>query len=114
MPDDLRIPVDMPGPSAQQASGVRVPIRADKLSPIYANFFRVTGTFEELILDFGLHSGLTTPNGPEAIDLSHRVVVSYPTAKRLLETLARSVVQHEQLLGPIETDPQKRLRHQQG
>jgi hypothetical protein len=76
----------------------------------YANFFRVTGTFEEVMLDFGLHTGLFTQQGPDAITINQRVVISFPTAKRLLEMLARSVAQHEQLFGQIEVDPQKRLR----
>ena len=111
MADEMKVQLD-PTPGGPQ-QGFRIPIRSESLASIYANFFRVTGTFEELILDFGLHTGLVTQAGPEAIELSHRVVMSYPAAKRLLETLARSVIQHEQLLGPIETDPQKRLRQQQ-
>jgi hypothetical protein len=109
--DPLKVPLGPP-PAAQQ-QGMRIPIRSEGMTSFYANFFRVTGTFEELIMDFGLHTGLVTPGGPEAIELTHRVVMGYPAAKRLLETLARSVIQHEQLLGPIETDPQKRLRQQQ-
>jgi|SRR5262245_41367978 len=110
--EPMKVPLDPPHPGPQQ--GIRIPIRTESVTSIYSNFFRVTGTFEELIMDFGLHTGLVTQTGPEAIEISHRVVMSYPAAKRLLETLARSVIQHEQLLGPIETDPQKRLRqHQQ-
>jgi hypothetical protein len=43
-----------PTPEAQQQ---RAEIRIDdsKVSPLYANFCRVTGTPEELIIDFGLN-----------------------------------------------------------
>src|ERR1700732_4075823 len=114
MPDDMKIPLDPP-PSQSNAppTSLRVAVEADGMMTTYANFFRASGTYEELVLDFGLHAGLMTPTGPEAIHLTQRVIMSFPTAKRLLEMLARSIVQHEQHFGPIETDPQKRMKPQQ-
>src|SRR5262245_33428377 len=54
----------------------------------YANFCRVTGTPEELILDFGLNS---QPIGGETrIEIKQRLVVNYFTAKRLLQALGLS------------------------
>jgi hypothetical protein len=73
----------------------------------YANFCRVTGTPEELILDFGLNS---QPMGaPTSIAIQQRLVVNYFTAKRLLQALAVSIQRHEHAFGVLETDIQKRV-----
>ncbi len=53
------------------------------LSTVYANFCRVTGTPEELVLDFGLNTTMQ-PVATEPIRLSHRLVMNFFTAKRLL------------------------------
>jgi hypothetical protein len=73
----------------------------------YANFCRVTGTPEELILDFAMNS---TPGGlPEKIDVKQRLVVSLYTAKRMLGALSMAVQRHEAAFGMLETDVQKRV-----
>ncbi|TWT88313.1 hypothetical protein Mal64_17920 [Pseudobythopirellula maris] len=74
----------------------------------YANFCRVTGTPEELILDFGLNSqpyGVPT----EPVQVKQRIVTNYYTAKRMLQALHLSVQRHEQAFGVLETDVQKRV-----
>lgn len=89
---------------------VQVPIDDSELETAYCNFFRVTGTFEELVLDFGLHTQMMTNAGPEAVALNQRLVMSFYTAKRLLQALQWAVTRHESNFGALETDPQKRLR----
>ena len=75
----------------------------------YANFCRVTGTPEELIVDFGLNS---QPLGqaPEKLVITQRIVVNYFTAKRLLGALTMSVQRHEAAFGVLETDVQRRVQ----
>lgn len=75
----------------------------------YANFCRVTGTPEELIIDYGLN---TQPIGvpTESITISERIVLNYYTAKRLLAALQMSVQRHEAAFGVLETDIQKRVQ----
>jgi hypothetical protein len=75
---------------------------------LYANFCRVTGTPEELILDFGLNAqpfGVPT----EPVEVKQRIVTNYYTAKRMLQALHMSVQRHEQAFGVLETDVQKRV-----
>lgn len=79
----------------------------------YANFARVTGTPEELILDFGLNTQMT-PNPNEPVRITHRLVLNYFTAKRLLMALGLAVQQHEAAFGVLETDVQKRARSRPG
>ena len=79
----------------------------------YANFCRVTGSPEELIIDFGLNSQpMGVPKDP--IKITQRLIVNFYTAKRLLAALHMSVQRHEQAFGVLETDVQKRLKTQPG
>lgn len=97
-------PSSLPG---QQRMEFAVDI--SQLSTAYANFARVTGTPEELILDFGLNTQMS-PTPAEAVKLTHRLVLNYYTAKRLLGAMHMAVHQHEQVYGILETDIQKRVR----
>ena len=75
----------------------------------YANFCRVTGTPEELIVDFGLNKNMN-PEPGEAIEISQRIIVNFFTAKRLLAALHMAVQRHESAFGVLETDVQKRIQ----
>jgi hypothetical protein len=99
-------------PVPPQPPPVRLEINAQGMTTHYANFFRVAGTFEEMLLDFGFHTGLVIGSTPEPARITHRMVMSFPTAKRLLGALQAAVQRHEQTFGPVETDPQKRVRRQ--
>jgi len=75
----------------------------------YANFCRVTGTPEELIVDFGLNSQpMGAPMNP--ININQRIIINFFTAKRLLAALSMSVQRHEAAFGVLETDVQKRVQ----
>jgi len=97
-------------PVPPQPQQMRLEINAQGMTTTYANFFRVAGTFEELLLDFGFHTGLVAGNTPEAAKVTHRMVMSFATGKRLLGALQAAIVRHEQTFGTVETDPQKRVR----
>ena len=91
-----------------QQQQIRVEIDDSNVSAAYANFCRVTGSPEELILDFGLNSqpfGVPT----EPIAVTHRIITNFYTAKRLLHTLHMAIQRHEATFGALETDVQKRL-----
>lgn len=94
---------------AQAQQPPQFPVDSSNLSTIYANFCRVTGTPEELVLDFGLNTQMA-PVATEPVKLTHRLIVNYFTAKRLLGALHMAVQQHEAVYGVLETDIQKRAR----
>jgi len=102
-------------PAIQQPAAptpnVRVDLNTMNLTTTYSNFFRVTGTFEELLLDFGLYTGSLLPNAPEPVKVSQRIVLSFPTAKRLLAALQVALGRHELAFGSVEVDPHKRTKH---
>ena len=96
----------------QQAQQVQVQVKDDNASTGYANFCRVTGSPEELIVDFGLNpQPVGVPKDP--IHVTQRVIMNFYTAKRLLAALQMSVQRHEAVFGVLETDMQRRLRVQQ-
>jgi hypothetical protein len=93
----------------QQQQQPQFTVDTSALSTAYANFCRVTGTPEELVLDFGLNTQMQ-PVPTEAIKLTHRLVCNFFTAKRLLGALHMAVQQHENVYGVLEVDVQKRVR----
>jgi hypothetical protein len=96
---------------AQQQMGQIHVNDADAIA-LYANFCRVTGSPEELIIDFGLNpQPVGIPRDP--ISIKQRIILNYFTAKRLLHALSMSVQRHEQVFGVLETDINKRLKLQQ-
>src|SRR5207248_1827590 len=82
-------PAETPRPAPEQPKQetVQVPIDATGMRTTYANFFRVTGNPDEVVLDLGFYSQVTTPTGAEPIKLSDRMVMNFITAKKLLAVL---------------------------
>lgn len=98
--------------AARSQQPMQVQVKDDDVTACYANFCRVTGSPEELIVDFGLNpQPVGMPKDP--IHVKQRVVMNFFTAKRLLAALNMSVQRHEAVFGVLETDIQKRLRVQQ-
>jgi hypothetical protein len=94
--------------AGEQARASAVKVDESKLIAMYANFCRVTGTPEELIIDFGLNAHPFGPND-EPVAVGQRIVTNYYTAKRLLHALHLTVQRHEAAFGVLETDVQKRV-----
>ena len=95
--------------AGQQQQMVQVNVEDRDVDALYSNFCRVTGSPEELIIDFGLNpQPVGVPKDP--IQVKQRIIVNYYTAKRLLAALNMSVQRHEAVFGVLETDIQKRLK----
>jgi hypothetical protein len=116
MPDENN---PAPAPQGQAPQGqqggpqqIQVAINDREMASVYVNFFRVTGNPDEVLLDLGMYSQVMGPGGPEPINLSHRLVMNFVTAKKLAEVLRVVVARHEQAFGVIEVDPNRRLRGQ--
>ena len=94
-----------PQPQVQK----QVQVDDSRARSVYANFCRITGTPEELIIDFGLNSQpFGVPTEPVAV--TQRVITNYYTAKRLLHVLEMTLQRHEGTFGAVETDVQRRVR----
>ena len=96
-------------PQQQQQPRMQVDVDDSKTVSLYANFCRVTGTPEELIIDFGLNPqpfGVLT----QPIVVTQRIVTNFYTAKRMLHALQLTLQRHEATFGVLETDVQKRVK----
>ena len=96
--------------SSQQPAQQPQQIAVDdsKAVPLYSNFCRVTGTPEELIVDFGLNSNPFDASAT-SVTVSQRIIINFYTAKRLLQALGMTVQRHEAVFGVLETDVQRRV-----
>ncbi len=102
-----RVRVGAPG-QPQQPPRIQVQIDDSKVMATYANFCRVTGTPEEMIIDFGLNpQPFGVPTTP--IPVTQRIITNFYTAKRMLAALQMTIQRHEATFGVLETDVQKRV-----
>jgi len=95
-------------PQAPEGARQQIQVDASHVFSSYANFCRVTGTPEELIIDFGLNAqqaGVPT----EPVHATQRIVTNFYTAKRLWHALEMTLRRHEEAFGVLETDVQKRV-----
>jgi hypothetical protein len=77
-------------------------------STVYSNFCQATSAMgEELVLSFGLN--LQVPI-TDPVKITHRVVINFYTAKRLLHLLGQVIAAHEATFGVLELDVQRRAR----
>jgi hypothetical protein len=98
-------------PAASQQQRVQVEIDDSRVMALYANFCRVMGTPEEMIIDFGLNpQPVGVPKDPIAV--TQRIITNYYTAKRMLMALQVTIQRHEAAFGVLELDVQKRLSPQ--
>lgn len=107
MADELRTPEGSTPPAPPQQQQFQTD--TSEMSMVYTNFCRASTTPEELVLDFGLNPYLV-PNPAEPVKLTHRVVMNFYTAKRLLGLLSTIVQQVENSYGALELDFQRRMR----
>ena len=99
-------PVSRPAAAAQPPA---IQIDDTKVMACYANFCRVTGTPEEMIIDFGVNPqpfGIPT----QPIPVSQRIITNFYTAKRMLHALQLTIQRHEATFGVLETDVQRRVQ----
>jgi len=106
--DLVQAPSTTPASEAAPAAQPQIRIDDSKVMASYSNFCRVTGTPEELIIDFGLNP---QPFGvpAEPIPVTQRIVTNFYTAKRMLHALQMTIQRHEATFGVLELDVQRRV-----
>ena len=108
MPEEKKTAADGGAQAAGQQAAAQPTLEPENLAPIYCNFARVTGSPEELVLDFGLNpQPFGDPSVP--VKVSERLVMNYYTAKRLWAAVGMALERHEQAFGVLETDVNKRI-----
>src|SRR6478609_2182857 len=100
-----------PEEQAPQQAQPEVVLNEKDAHAAYSNFARVTATPEEVIIDFALN-----PNpfqaGKQEVNVNHRLIMNFYTAKRLLSALAMTLQRHENTFGSIELDIRRRVQNQ--
>lgn len=91
-----------PQPQPQQ-----IRLDASAMETVYANFFALAGSQDEMVLYVATNSPLPGPQQP-AMKISHRVIMLPANAKRLMLALQQAIKAHEDRFGPIELPPQPR------
>jgi hypothetical protein len=97
---------DQPSPS----SGAKELSVDESSRAAYANLCRVTGTPEEVVMDFALNVNAFGPVLDEQVKVDHRIVMGYQAAKRTALVMLETVRRYEERFGEIELDPRKRLK----
>jgi len=112
MPEDVKNKsegkvTEHPAP-AGEGRQVRITLDDKNLEASYSNFCRVTGSPEEVIIDFALNPNPFSRED-QTVKIDQRLVLNYYTAKRLFAALQQTIIRHEQNFGVIELNVQRRL-----
>ena len=91
------------------AAAPQAPLDFSDVVSSYTNWYQVTGTPEELILDFALTPSLGVVT-EDPIHVKQRLVMSFYTAKRLIAHLHYALRRHESMFGALEMDIRKRIQ----
>ena len=93
--------------AAADQQQVQLQIDDSQAQTTYSSTVRVSGTAEEINLDF---AGPLRPTGPKAatLKIEQRVILNPWAAKRLAVALGQAVQRYEQSYGQLELDPRKR------
>ena len=92
-----------------QPQGVQLLLDERDMRTSFANAYRIHHTAEEVVLDFGFNMANPNPQqgGQQQLlfKVTERVIMSYPSVKRLTLSLQQLVRRYEQQFGEIPTQP---------
>ena len=111
MADDAKKAAKTEGAVAEkgaEAPQVKITMDDSNVQAAYSNFCRVTGTPEEVIIDFSLNPNPYAQQD-QKIRVDNRLVLNLYTAKRLYAALQQTIMRHEQSFGVIELNVRRRL-----
>ncbi|HZN66953.1 MAG TPA: DUF3467 domain-containing protein [Tepidisphaeraceae bacterium] len=97
------------GGQGQPGQGVQLLLDERDMRTTFANAYRIHHTAEEVVLDFGFNMANPNPQGAGQQQLlfkvNDRVIMSYPSVKRLTMSLQQLVRRYEQQFGEIPSQP---------
>ncbi|MGA2498345.1 MAG: DUF3467 domain-containing protein [Tepidisphaeraceae bacterium] len=97
-------------PAAEGQQNIQVFVDEREMKTTYSNLPRIHQTAEEVFVDFGIQVAQPNQQGQPQIMLKvvDRVILSYPTAKRLANALGQLIKRYEQQFGEIQVQPGQR------
>jgi len=96
-------------PLDRASSPVFIAVDDSHVAAFYANMSRITGSPEEVVMDFGLNPD-PIDTGSRRIRIFLKIVISFFTAKRLIHALSSAIQRHENVFGEVITDIQRRVK----
>jgi hypothetical protein len=97
------------GPQDKPQQQIR--LETGRMETVFANFFALAGAPDEVTIYLGANTPMPGMKQP-VIQVSHRVILNPPNAKRLMMALQQTVKAHEDRFGPIEIPPPQPPRRQ--
>src|SRR4051812_45452525 len=99
-----------------QQQNVQIFVDDRDLRTVFCNFYQIHTAMEEVILDLGFNMQNPRPVQQQGqaqqaqllLKVQDRVIMSYPTVKRLAASLTQLVKRFEQQFGEIPTQPGQR------
>src|SRR5579864_8885722 len=91
-----------------QPQNVQLMLDEREMKTMFANAYRIHTTAEEVIIDFGFNLLNPNPQGGQQqmlFKVTDRVILSYPSVKRLSGSLRQLLQRFEQQFGEIPTQP---------
>lgn len=101
---DEEIAQGEPGTDEQRRGTLN--LRYSEAQASYANIAVLTATREEVIMNFGINAAPPTPDRQVNVEITNRIIMSYPSAKRLAITLGNVVQRYESAHGVIQVAPE--------
>lgn len=98
--------ITTPAPDGQQS--VQVALDERDMKTNFANGYRIHTTAEEVIIDFGFNLLNPNPQGGQQqmlFKVTDRIILSYPSVKRLSGSLRQLLQRFEQQFGEIPAQP---------
>ncbi len=93
-----------PQPAPEERRGV-LNLNYARALTSYANLAVLTSTQEEVILNFGVNVNPPTARNEVNVEITNRIIMSYPSAKRLALTLGNIIQRYEARNGVIAVGP---------
>jgi hypothetical protein len=99
-------------PQPQENRGT-LRLRQENAKTSYANMTLVTTTPEEVILNFGINTMPPNEQREINVEISDRIILNYPSAKRLAIALGNLIQRYEAARGVINLQPTPPAQQQQ-
>jgi hypothetical protein len=101
--DDQNVEPADQQPTDQQA-GTTLQLRDQGAETHYANTCVLTSTAEEVVMNYALNIQPLQRDGTVTMQINSRIVMTYPSAKRLALTLSQVIQRYESANGVIRLD----------
>ena len=98
-------------PQGGEQQAVQLMLDERDMRTTFSNAYRIHTTAEEVVLDFGFNMANPNPQSGQQqllFKVTERIIMSYPSVKRLTLSLQQLIKRYEQQFGEVQTTPGQR------